>query len=432
MTTLSIIGGRLIEPASQQDCIQDVHIADGRIVAFGAAPQGFASKRKIDASGRIVCPGLVDLAVRLREPGAEHKATIVSETRAAACNGITTLSCPPDTNPVIDTPAVAELLQQRSEASGMSHISPLAALTKGLQGEHLAEMADMKEAGCVGVSNGWQPVHNTRVLRNALDYAASCGMTLFVQAQEAWLGRGGCAHEGALSDRLGLPGIPESAETIEVARYLLLIEQTGVKAHFCRLSTARAVEMIRQARARGLPVTADVSAHQLFLTEMDIADYQAQCHVYPPLRSQRDRDALRQGVLDGTISAICSDHQPHEPDAKLAPFGDTEPGISALDSFLPLSLRLGHELGMALPELLSRLTWQPGQILGTERGRLQVGMLADICIFDPHLDWQLTPASMYCHRHNTPFLNWHMQGRTVCTLLSGRVAFEAAPLQAHA
>lgn len=424
MTTLSIIGGRLIEPASQQDKIQDIHIAEGNIVAFGQAPDGFASERKIDATGRIVAPGLVDLSVHLREPGAEHKATIVSETRAAACNGITTLSCPPDTHPVIDTPAVAELLQQRAEHSGMSHVLPLAALTQGLQGEHLAEMADMKEAGCVGVSNAWRPVHNTRVLRNAFDYAASCDMRVFIQAQESWLG-GGCAHEGALSTRLGLPGLPESAETIEVARQLLLIEQTGAKAHFGRLSTAKAVNMLREAQAKGLPVTADVSIHQLFLTVMDIADYQAQCHVFPPLRSQRDRDALREGVLDGTISAICSDHQPHEPDAKLAPFSDTEPGISALDSFLPLCLRLGKELGMSLPDLLARITYQAADILGTQHGRLQVGMPADICIFDPDLEWMLTPETMYCHRHNTPFHNWLMQGRNVCTLLSGRVAFES-------
>lgn len=425
MTTLSIIGGRVIDSARQQDQIQDIHIANGHIIAFGQPPEGFDSKRKIDASGRIVCAGLVDLAVRLREPGAEHKATIVSETRAAACNGITTLSCPPDTHPVIDTPAVAELLQQRAEASGMSHVLPLAALTQGLQGEHLAEMADMKEAGCVGVSNAWQPVNNTRVLRNAFDYAASCDMTVFIQAQDAWLGRGGCAHEGAISTRLGLPGIPESAETIEVARQLLLIEQTGAKAHFGRLSTAKAVEMIRAAQAKGLPVTADVSAHQLFLTVIDIADYQAQCHVFPPLRTQRDRDALRQGVLDGTISAICSDHQPHDPDAKLAPFGDTEPGISALDSFLPLCLRVGRELNMPLLDVLARITDQPAAILDAQHGRLQVGMPADICIFDPDLEWVLTPETMYCHRHNTPFQNWLMQGRTVCTLLSGRVAFEA-------
>ncbi len=431
MTTLSIIGGRVIEPDHRRETLQDVHIAEGKIIALGKAPEGFDSKRTIDASGCVVSPGLVDLAVHLREPGAEHKSTIVSETRAAACNGITTLSCPPHTQPVIDTPAVAELLQQRSESSGMSRILPLAALTQGLKGEHLAEMADMKEAGCVGVSNALHPISNTRVLRNALDYAASCGMTVFVYAQDAWLGRGGCAHEGPVSTRLGLPSIPASSETIDVARHLLLVEETGVRVHFCRLSTAHAVDMLREAQAKGLPVTADVSAHQLYLTEMDIAGYQTQCHVYPPLRSQRDRDGLRQGVRDGTISAICSDHQPHEPDAKLAPFANTEPGISALDTLLPLSLRVGKELDMSVPEILARLTSQPAKILGNACGCLKIGSPADICIFDPHLEWTLTPESMYCHRYNTPFLNWLLEGRNVCTLLGGRVAFEADGLKQH-
>jgi len=422
--TLSILGGRVIDPASRLDLVTDVHIAAGKILALGTAPADFTAQREIQAHGAIVCPGLVDLSARLREPGHEHKASISSETRAAACNGITTVCCPPDTDPVVDTPAVAELLQQRAKASNQCRILPLAALTKGLEGNHLAEMADLREAGCVGVSNALHPVINTQVLRNAYDYAASYDLTVFVQPRDPWLGRAGCAHEGAVSMRLGLTGIPEAAETIALARELLLIEQTGVRAHICRLSCARSVELVHEAQQRGLPVTADVSAHQLFLTDLDIAHYNSQCHVYPPLRSQRDQTALRQALADGVISALCSDHQPHEPDAKLNPFAETAAGMSTLDTLLPLGLRLVEEGVLSLPTLIARLTWQPATILGSQAGRLSVGSLADICLIDPTVPWRLEAAQMHSQRQNTPFLGWPFQGCVTHTLLAGKLVFK--------
>ena len=425
MTDLSIVGGRVIDPASNFDQVTDVHIAKGKIVALGKPHIEFKADWTIDATDQIVCPGLIDMSVRLREPGDEHKGTIVSETRAAASNGITTVCCPPDTHPVIDTPAVAELLQKRALHAGMAKVLPLAALTQGLRGEQLAEMGDLKEAGCVGVSNVL-PIVNTEVFRHGLEYAANCDLTVFIHPQEPWLGANGCAHEGSISARLGLSGIPEATETIEVARALLLIEMTEARAHFCRLSTARSVEMVKAAQLRGLPVTADVSAHHLFLSEQDISTYNPQCHVLPPLRSLKDQEALRKGLLQGGVNAICSDHQPHEPDAKLCPFAMTAPGISALDTLLPLTLRLAEELQVDLMTLLSYVTSHPAKILGIQEGSLAVGKTADICIFDPHYSWTLGAQGMHSMGHNSPFLGWELKGKVMYTLINGQVVYTYA------
>jgi len=419
MNNISIIGGRIIDSAQHIDKISDLHIADGRILSIGAPPANFQAAQLIDAKDKIVCAGLVDLAVRLREPGQEHKATIASETLAAACNGITSLCCPPDTSPVVDTPAVAELLRQRAKNGGHCRIFPLAALTQGLEGKQLSEMSELKQVGCIGVSNAQMPIANTQVLKNAYEYAANCDLTVFIQPTEPYLGRGGCAHEGAISSRMGLTGIPEAAETIAISRDLFLIEQTGVRAHFCRLSSARSVDLIREAQHRGLKVTADVAAHQLFLTDQDIMNYNSQCHVYPPLRTEKDREALRKGVLEGVISAICSDHQPHEHEAKLNPFAETLAGISTLDTLLPLALRLE----MPLPKIIDRLTWGASQALGVKIGTLRAGKKADICIIDPNKKWTLTPQTMFAKCLNTPFMNWEFQGRAVCTIVGGQVVF---------
>lgn len=419
MNNISIIGGRIIDTAQHIDKISDLHISDGRILSIGAPPANFQAEQIIDAKDKIVCAGLVDLAVRLREPGQEHKATIASETLAAAYNGITSLCCPPDTSPVVDTPAVAELLRQRAKNGGHCRIFPLAALTQGLEGKQLSEMSELKQVGCIGVSNAQVPIANTQVLKNAYEYAANCDLTVFIQPTEPYLGRGGCVHEGAISSRMGLAGIPEVAETIAISRDLFLIEQTGVRAHFCRLSSAKSVDLIREAQQRGLPVTADVAVHQLFLTDQDIMSYNSQCHVYPPLRTEKDREALRKGVIEGVISAICSDHQPHEPEAKLNPFAETLAGISTLDTLLPLALRLE----MPLPKIIDRLTWGPAQALGVKIGTLRAGKKADICIFDPNKKWTLTPNTMFAKCLNTPFLNWEFQGRATCTIVGGQVVF---------
>ncbi len=420
MTGIIITNGRLIDPANGIDGRHDVWIEGGRVVGIDRPPEGLVADRVIDASGQVVCPGFVDLRAKLREPGQEHKATIASETLAAAHAGITTLCCPPDTDPVVDTPAVARLVQQRAEAAGHARVVPLGALTMGLDGQRLSEMAALAEAGCVGVSNGRRPLSSLLVLRRAMEYAATFGLTVFVHPEEASLADGGCAHAGAVATRLGLPGIPASAETVAIAGILELVAELGVRTHFCLLSTRRAAQLVARARHDGLPVTADVSAHHLHLSEHEVLDFDAACHVHPPLRTLRDRDGLRHWLERSAIDAICSDHHPHETDAKLAPFPSTASGISALETLLPLGLRLVDEGLFDLPTLIAKLTIGPARILGIDRGTLSVGSVADVCIFDPEAYWILDEERLVSRGRNTPFLDWEMHGRVTQTLLEGR------------
>lgn len=416
--------GRLIDPANQVDGVQDLFIAEGRVAAVGQAPDGFRADVVIDAAGRVVCPGLIDLRAHLREPGEEHKATIASETRAAARAGITSLCCPPDTRPPIDTPAVAGLIRRRARAAGMARVIPLGALTQGLDGERLSEMAALKQAGCLGVSNAFHPVRNHLIMSRAMEYAATFDLTVFVNPQDYALANDGRVHQGAVGTRLGIAGVPAAAETVAVAGLLALVDQIGVRVHFSLLSTARAAQMIARAQHDGLPVSADVSAHHLHLTENDVLDFDSQCHVRPPLRTLRDREGLRQWLARGVISAICSDHQPHEADAKLRPFTETESGISGLETLLPLSLRLVDEGVLSLNEMIARLSWHPARILGIQAGRLGPGARADVCVFDPEAWWVLSRDTLLSRGHNTPFLGWEMKGQVTHTLLSGRIVYE--------
>lgn len=422
-TRIHIKGGRVIDPASRLDAARDLYIADGMIAAVGSAPDGFTAELVIDARAHIVCPGLVDLSARVREPGQEYKATIATESQAAASGGITTLCCPPDTDPVIDTPAVIELIRLRAAAAGKTRIVSLGALTRNLDGEHLSEMAALKRAGCVGVSNGLQPVQNSLIQRRALEYAATFDLTVFLFANDHWLANNGCAHEGRVATRLGLTGIPEAAETAAVARDLALIEQIGVRAHFCHLTSGRAAQMIARAHFDGAPVTTDVAIPYLYLTEVDISKFDSQCHLIPPLRTVEDRQQLRNALQRGTFTAISSDHQPHEPDAKISPFPSTEPGISGLDTLLPLSLRLVDEQVLDMTEMVRRLTHGPAKILGLPYGTLAPGAAADVCIFDPEHIWLLDITSMQSHGHNTPFLGRELKGRVVHTLLAGNLVY---------
>jgi dihydroorotase len=419
-----IRNGRVIDPANRRDETADIYIAAGRIAAIGAAPASFSVQKEIDARGKWVLPGLVDLRAHLREPGQKHKGGIANETRAAAAGGITTVCCAPDTSPVIDSAAVVELIRRKASDAGMAHVLPLAALTQGLAGEQISEMYGLQQAGCVAVSNGKSPMANTLVLRRALEYAAGLDIPVLLYSEDPWLGASGCIHEGVVSTRLGLPGIPACAEVIAVGRDLMLVEQTGVRAHFCQLSSARAVELVAAAQKRGVPVSADVSAHQLYLTEMDVGQFNSLCHVRPPLRSQRDRDGLRAALGEGVIGAICSDHQPHDADAKLAPFPATEPGISALETLLPLTLRLVDEGVLPLHEAIGRVTWQPANILGLSAGTLSLGTRADICIVDPERYWTVSAKSLVSRGKNTPFTGWELKGKVTHTLLDGRLVYE--------
>ena len=418
--------GRMIDPANNIDKIQDLYIADGKIISIDKKPSGFKADETIDANDQIVIPGIVDLCVRLREPGLEYKGTIASETAAAAAGGITTVCVPPDTEPCIDTTAVVELINQRAAAAGKCHVVTQAALTLGLRGDHLSEMAILKQqAKSVGVSNGLNPVKNILVMRRAMEYAASCGMRIFLHPEDVGLANNGCAHEGAISTRLGLPAIPESAETAAVSRDLMLIEQTGVQAHFSHISSANALQMIVLAKQQGLPVTVDTSIHHLHLIDLDIGFFDSNCHVIPPLRSQRDKDGLIHGLKQNAIDVLCSDHQPHCPDAKLAPFSATEPGISGLETLLPLSLRLVNNKTIDMQTMVSKLTYEPAKILGLDAGTLSPNSAADICIFNPNTDWTVNADSFVSAGHNTPFSDWEMQGKVTHTLLDGRIIYQS-------
>ncbi|ALP51892.1 dihydroorotase [Candidatus Tenderia electrophaga] len=418
-----IKNGRVIDPANRLDRVTNVYIAGGRIEAVADSLEGFEAERTIDAQGRLVLPGLVDLAARLREPGFEHKGTIASETRAAAAAGITSLVTPPDTDPVIDTPAVAKLIRKTAQLAGYCHVYSIGAATQKLGGEHISEMGALKAAGCVGVGNALTPFKNPLVEKRVMEYAATFDLTLFLFSEDPSLRHNGCVHEGAISTRLGLPGIPEAAETVAVARNLALVADTGVRAHFSQISTAKALQMIARAQYDGLPVSVDVAAHHLFLTDMDIGEFDSQCHVRPPLRHQRDLQGLREGVRKGTVGVICSDHQPHEADAKLRPFRETASGISGLETLLPLTLRLAEENRMELLDAIARVTTAPAKIIGIEAGNLSPGASADVTVVDPEQYWRVTPANLLSRGHNTPFRDWDMKGRVSHTLLAGELVF---------
>ncbi len=425
MSNIIIKNGRLIDPANKLDQLADIQISNGKISAIeaGGPIKAGNDTQTIEAKGLTIIPGLVDCCARLREPGQENKATIHSETIAATRAGITTLCCPPDTSPVIDEPAVVELIHQKACNSGHSHVVTLGALTSGLHGEHLSEMYALQQAGCVGVSNSRNPVENSLILKRAFAYAATFDLRVFIEPDEHRLSIGGCAHEGKIATRLGLKGIPVSAETIAISRALELIAETGVSAHFGRLSSAHGAEMIARAKNEQLPITADVCAHQLYLTEQDISSFNSACHVIPPLRTQRDQEALHRAVADGTIDAICSDHQPHNLDAKQAPFASTEPGISALETLLPLCLRITQQSELTLSEIISKITDSPANILGINAGTLSVGADADICILDEDEDWQLDSESIHSRGKNTPFLGWNFQGKVKHTMVDGKLLF---------
>jgi dihydroorotase len=416
--------GRIVDPANNLDKVADLFIENGKIVAIGKSPAGFTPDKVIEAKNRIVCPGLIDLSARLREPGHEHKATIASETAAAASGGITSICCPPDTSPVIDTSAIVELIHQRALLANKAKVYCLGALTSGLESQTLASMHTLKTAGCIGVSNAYASINDTAVLRRALEYAATCNLAVHLFCEDDGLRNDGIIHEGIMSVRLGLPGIPETAETISVSRVLLLIEQTATKIHFCRISSARSLSMIAQAKQQGLPVTADVDISHLYLTEIDLSGFNSLCYVRPPLRTTGDRDALRQALATGIIDAICSDHQPHDEDAKAAPFGLTEPGVSTLDVLLSLSLRLVQDKVLDLQSALAALTIKPAKIAGIDAGHLGKGGAADVCIIDPELVWIAEKETLASAGKNCPFLGWEMTGKVTHTLLDGKIIYE--------
>lgn len=423
MTNILIKNARVIDPKNQLDEVTDVYISIQQIAGIGTAPDNFTADETIDANGLWLIPGIVDLSARLREPGLEQKANIKTEARAAASAGITTLCVPPDTDPVIDEPAVVELIHHKAKQAKQSQVVTLGALTAGLKGKQLSEMATLKKAGCVGISNCKNTIDNTQILHRAFQYASTHNITVFIEAHEPHLSANGCAHEGPIASRLGLTPIPYAAETAPIAQVLELIRGTDIRVHFGRLSCARSIELIHEAKASGLQVTADVAAHQLHLTEMDISSFNSQCHVMPPLRSQRDMQALRRGVANGAINSICSDHQPHELDAKQAPFPATESGISGVETLLPLTLKLVDNGQLSLNTAIASITCNSAAILGLDVGHLSVGSTANLCLIDPEKEWVFHSADMLSHGKNTPFSGWNFKGKVTQTIINGRTIY---------
>jgi dihydroorotase len=422
---ISINNGLVISPATGMNQIADLFIADGVIIAIGQKPDGFVADQDIDASDQLVCPGFIDLYARLREPGQEYKATISSETAAAAKGGFTSICCMPDTTPVIDTRAIAEFIQHHAQKAGYARVFPLGALTQGLQGEQLSSYGALKAAGCLALSQAEQPIMDTRVLRHCFEYAATHDLTVFIDAHDPWLTMGTCMHESDVSTRLGLNGQPAIAEHIGITRYLYMIQLTGVKAHFNKLSSAHAVTLIAQAQRNGLRVTADVAINQLFFTVMDVSDFDSQFHLQPPLREESDQRALIDGLRTGVISAIVSDHQPHERDAKMAPFAESATGMATLETVLPFALRL-TEHKMTLNDIIATLTSHPAKIIGVENdyGTLAINSPADITVFNPKQHWQVTPENWLSRGENTAFWNWELLGQVTHTLVAGKVTYQ--------
>jgi dihydroorotase len=422
---IHIKNARLVDPRNGLDKTTDLYIAAGKVAGIGKAPEGFHANREIDATGLVACPGLIDLAARLREPGFEYKATLESEMQAAIAGGVTSLVCPPDTDPPLDEPGLVEMLKHKAKTLNLAHVYPLGALTQRLGGQKITEMAELRDAGCVGYSQAEAPLNDSKVLMHAMQYAATFGFTVWLRPQDAFLAQGGVAHDGEVASRLGLPGIPATAETVAISRILLLAQQTGARVHFCRLSSREGLLMVKAAKEEGLAVTCDVAATHVHLSEVDIQFFDTHCHLMPPLRALRDRDALRQGLKDGSIDVLCSDHTPVDDDAKLVPFGEAEAGATGLELLLSLTLKWAADAKVPVKEALACVTLEPARVLGLDIGHLGVGACADLCLFDPEAYWRVTRESLKSQGKNTPFLGMELPGVVKYTLVSGHVVYEA-------
>ena len=426
-----IKGGRVIDPASGLDAIADVAVAGGRVVGIQTIPADFRPSQILEASACVVAPGLIDLAARLREPGHEHARMLESEMAAAVAGGVTRLVCPPDTDPVLDEPGLVEMLRFRSEKLSLARLHPLGALTRKLAGDTLTDMVELSEAGCVAFSQAELPLANTLVLQRAFQYASTFDFAVWLRAQDFYLGRG-VAASGALATRMGLSGVPVAAETIALHTIFELMRATGVRVHLCRLSSAAGVALVREAKREGLRLSCDVSINSLHLIDGDIGYFDSRARLNPPLRQQRDREALQAGLAEGTIDALVSDHTPVDEDAKALPFAESEAGATGLELLLSLSLKWGAQRGLSLAQSLAPICSGPAKVLepslGAQSegvGRVQVGALADLCVFDPAAAWTVGADSLRSQGKHTPFSGYELPGRVRYTLVGGRLAFRA-------
>ena len=414
----------MIDPRHGFDRKASLYVAAGKVAAVGEAPGGWHANRVLDAAGLVVCPGLIDSSARLREPGFEYKATLESELAAAVAGGVTSLACPPDTDPPLDEPGLVQMLKHRARSLNQAHVYPIGALTVGLKGDTITEMGELTEAGCIAFSQADAALADTQVLLRALQYAATFGYRVWLRPQDVHLARGGVAHDGEVATRLGLPAIPGFAETIALDAIFELVRATGVHVHLARLSTHDGVARMRAAKKAGLPVTCDVAIHHVHLCDVDIGWFNAHCHLVPPLRGTRDRAALRAGLVDGTVDLICSDHTTVDDDAKQLPFAEAEPGATALELLLPLTLQWAKEEKLPLSAALERITAAPARVLGLDAGHLAPGADADVCVFDPDLHWVVAPSALRSQGKNTPFLGLELSGKVRYTLVGGQVVHE--------
>ncbi len=421
---IHIKNGHVIDPKNNLNSKKDVFVAAGKIASIGNAPDGFIANQTIDAAGLVVSPGFVDLSARLREPGSEYTATLKTELQAAIAGGITSLACPPDTTPVLDEPGLVEMLKHRAKLLNLAHVYPLGALTRRLEGKLLTEMNALSNAGCVGFSQADNAMTDTLVLWRAFEYAATFGYTIFLRAEDYYLAQNGVAHDGEIASRLGLKGIPAAAESLAIASILRIAQQTNTRIHLCRISSAEGVELIRAAKKNGVQVSADVSTQHCHLTEMDIGYFNAHANLKPPLRSTRDKNALCQGLKDGTIDAICSDHTPVNDDAKLLPFAEAEAGASGLELLLPLALKWAVDNKASVADAIAKITSHPAHILNIAAGDLSVNANADIAIFNPQAEWKVQASQLKSQGKNTPFLGQSMLGQIQYTLLNGQLSFQ--------
>ncbi|MYM30117.1 dihydroorotase [Duganella sp. CY15W] len=429
---IHIKNGHVIDPANGIDGLNDLYIADGKVLAVGAAPAGFTADETIDAIGLIVSPGFVDLSARLREPGFEYKATLQSEMQAAMQGGVTSLICPPDTDPVLDEPGLVEMLKHRARQLNQAHVHPLGALTVGLKGQSLTEMVELTGSGCIGFSQAEEPVTDTNVLLRAMQYAKTFGYTVWLRPQDAYIGRGGVAASGPLASRLGLSGVPVMSETIALHTIFELMRATGARVHLCRISSSAALELIRNAKQEGLLVTCDVGVHHVHLTDADIGFFDSNARFTPPFRSQRDRDAIRRGLLDGTIDALCSDHTPVDDDEKLLPFAEASPGATGLELLLSLTLKWAEDYAVQqdtgaqrpLSRALARITSEAARVAGLAAGTLSVGAVADVVLFDAGAHWTVEASALASQGKHTPFLGYNLAGQVKTTIVAGHVAYQ--------
>lgn len=428
-----IRGGHVIDPG-RVNGPAEVLIENGKIAAVGTdllagGRQGHASglePRIIDATGRLVLPGLVDLHVHFREPGQEFKETIQTGTAAAVAGGFTSVCCMPNTLPVNDNQAITEFILEKARAAGQANVFPIGAITKGSEGKELAEIGDLRNAGCIALSDDGQPVLNSMVMRRAMEYALAFDLPVVDHCEDSLLCEGGCMNEGAVSTELGLPGIPAAAEDVMVARNLSLAALTGARVHIPHVSTAESVRMVRDGKAKGVRVTAEATPHHFSLTEEAVRGFDRHAKMNPPLRTWQDVQAVKAGLRDGTIDAIATDHAPHALHEKQLEFAEAPFGIVGLETALPLTLALVEEGVLSLEVAVAKLTSEPARVFGLPKGTLAPGADADLVIVDPQADWEIDPARFRSKGRNTPFGGWKVRGRVMLTLVGGRIVYEAA------